>query len=176
MRQFSDKENGKWTIDLPVGTVLRVKAGSAGKFDLFSPEKKIDELPLQQLLYDNYGEFWELLWLIVEEDAERRGVTAVQFGKLVAAECLVAAQSAFFAEWHDFFQGLQRPDKAAVLEKMQKYQQKAMELVRAKMQDPRMAELDARTERQMQSSLEKSFSDLLASSEESTTGDTPGEN
>ena len=65
--------------------------------------------------------------------------------------------------WTDFFQKLQRPDKATVLEKLAKYNAKAVELVKAKLAEPEMAETGQRVEAKMQATLNTSFGNLQES-------------
>ncbi len=182
MKRFQDKENGQWSIDLTVGALLRVKEDSKDKFNLFEPEAPHGVLvpgekpvPLRQALWQDDAEFWELLWYIVEPDATKRSVNAKQFGELMAAKCLASAKLIFFDEWRDFFRELQRPDKAAALEKMAKYQGKALELVEAQLRDPQMAEIDQRVTAEMESKVRTLFGGLLDSLGESTLDPTPGE-
>lgn len=169
MKKFQDKNGGDWKIELTIGLVQRVKNESEGRFNLYEPGGKVGDVPLQQLLYDEPGDFWELLWYLVEPQATAKEIDASQFGELLAAECLISAQTAFFSEWRDFFQSLQRPDKAAALEKLVKFQIKARQLVELKLQDPRINELEKKTEERMQSTLNSAFSALLDSSESTPT-------
>lgn len=174
MRFFKDSSDSKWEISLPIGTVLRVKASSEGRFDLFEPWKDHGGKPLQEVLWENLGELYELLWYIVEPQAEAKRITAAQFGELVAADCLISARFAFFEEWRDFFHHLQRPNIAAALEKTVKYQAEMLKLVTAKLTDPKLAEVDAKVTAKMQSVLNKSFGDSLASLD-SILVDSPGD-
>jgi hypothetical protein len=72
---------------------------------------------LADKLIDDDAEFWELLWHLITPQAAERNITADQFGKLMAANCLADARRLFFEEWADFFRQLHRPDKAATVEK-----------------------------------------------------------
>ena len=38
LNQFKDTEANVWTIDLPIGTVLRVKRESEGRLNLLDPQ------------------------------------------------------------------------------------------------------------------------------------------
>ncbi|WP_254512853.1 hypothetical protein [Anatilimnocola floriformis] len=111
MHTFNDRHGGEWNIDLPFGEILRIKAKDS-RFDLLEPE--VGELGKR--LDNDLLLFWELLHIIVEEQATDRGVTAQDFGRLMAGNCLIAAQQAFFREWIDFFHHIQRPDVATALE------------------------------------------------------------
>src|SRR5262245_1606267 len=168
MREFQDKQGGRWTIDLSFGTILRVKGASSGRFNLIDPGPKLaDELARDELTC------WELLWHLVEPQARERQVTAEQFGLAMAADCLHQARRLLFEEWTDFFRQLRRPDKQAVVEKAAQYLAKAMELTLAKLASPEMAELDELIHSRMQASLNESFGRLRASLE-STPAASPG--
>jgi hypothetical protein len=127
MRTFKDKTGAEWLLDLTVGSVMRLRRADS-RFDLFDSNVKVGELPLSTALYDPVL-FWELLWHLVEPQAVTRGINAEAFGDLMAAECLIVAQTEFFGEWRDFFHGLQRQDHATALEKVAKYHAKALEMV-----------------------------------------------
>lgn len=159
MRTFHDQNGLPWTIDLVFGEVLRVKAAAEGKFNLLEPTDLADKL------VSDYAEFWELLWLLVAPEAAERKITAEQFGKLMAANCLAEARRLFFEEWADFFLQLHQPDKAAVVERIATYLAKAIALTTQKLQSPEMEQVDQAVERKMNSTLNKSFGELLASLE-----------
>ncbi len=173
MRTFTDKAGGKWAIELPIGTIIRVKADSGGKFDLFEPWK-VDGKSLTETLWEDLGEFFELLAYLVDDQLTERGITAADFGKLMAADCIILARLAFFDEWRDFFRDLQRPNVAAALEKTTAYQAKLLELVTKKMNDPRMTTLDQKMTTKMEALLNNSFGNSLDSLE-STLAVSPGD-
>ncbi|HJS06192.1 MAG TPA: hypothetical protein VJ809_00985, partial [Pirellulales bacterium] len=157
MNTFKDSQNNTWQIDLPFGTVLRVKAESEGKYNLLDPEH---ENLADRLAAHDFEALYELLWLILRPVAEERGIDAAKFGQLLAADCLLDARQVLWRVWTDFFQKLQRPDRATVLEKLAKYNAKALELVKAKISDKALANLDQRVEAKMAASLNRSFGDL----------------
>lgn len=168
MRDFQDKTKAPWQIDLTVGAAIRVHAASDKAFDLFDPSKD----DLAQKLIDDLPTFWQVLWLVVEPQAREKNVTAEQFGELMAADCIVKAQHQFFEEWRDFFQSLQQPHKAKVVETLATAQAKALELLREKIASPLLANLDGRISDKMKERLEKS-SGSLAESLDAILGPTP---
>ncbi|HEX5032860.1 MAG TPA: hypothetical protein VFW62_00145, partial [bacterium] len=101
--------------------------------------------------------------------------TLKEFGQLLAADCWPVARRVFFEAWVDFFQSLQRPAKALPLEKLAKYQAKALELVKAKLADQRLADLDPKVYAKMELALNKSFGDSLDLLESQTLALAPGE-
>jgi hypothetical protein len=128
MKTFKDKTGQPWELNLTAGLAMRVRREDE-RFDLFDSSKQVGGQPLSTALHD-FPTFFELLFLLVESQAKERGINAEQFGDLMAADCLVDARSAFFAEWRDFFQGLQLLDHAAAIEKLNKYNAEALELVK----------------------------------------------
>lgn len=170
MRTFEDKTGHKWRIDLTIGAVTRVKQASDGRFDLFDAGKN----NLAETLWVDLEQFWELLWLLVEPQAAAQSppVTATEFGEAMAAACLINARQAFFAEWTDFFQTLQRPDQALPLEKLKTYMDQALTAMREKAADPALAAIDAKVAQKIDRQLSSSFGNLLAELD-ATLGDTP---
>jgi len=169
MQTFKDSSGRSWEIDLPIGEVVRIRKASEGRFNLWEPAK--DDLASQ--LANEMPLFWELLWFVVEPQALAKNVTAEEFGKALAAECLYDSQKKFFSEWHDFFLRLQRPDLAAVVEKLAQYRAKALELVRAKLATGEMEQIDQKVEAKMHTILNEQFGKLRESLD-STLDRTPG--
>jgi hypothetical protein len=168
MRTFEDKNGHKWRIDLTIGAVTRVKQASDGRFDLFDAGKN----NLAEKLWTDLEMFWELLWLLVEPEASDHSQTAEQFGEAMAAACLINARQAFFAEWQDFFQTLQRPDQALPLEKLKTYMDQALTAMREKANDPALTKIDLKVKAKIDSQLSSSFGKLLAELN-ATLADTP---
>jgi hypothetical protein len=169
VKEFKDRDGNRWKIDLTFGTVLRVKSESEGRFNLLEPEH--DKLR-ERIAAHDFEALYELLWLIVRPQAEAKDIDAAKFGELMAADCLFDARQVLWGEWTDFFRQLQRPDQATVLEKLEKYNAKAMELVKAKLSEKALTDLDARVETEMATALNKSFGKLQESLE-STLGPSP---
>lgn len=152
MRQFTDSQNGKWTISLTIGTVMRVKGSTS--FNLFEPKDHCQPLSMDEAV------FFELLWHLVEPQAVERQINAEQFGQLIAADCLHEARRVFFEEWIDFFHHLHRPDKAAAVEKTAAYLAEAVALAEEKLKSPEMKALDGKLRSRMQETLNAEFGKL----------------
>lgn len=170
MTQFRDKNGREWSIDLTIGAVERVKRASrdAGReFDLYDPGGRFGEdgKKLQAVLWSDHSAFWELLWHLCEPQATAAGVTAEQFGDLMAARCLLDARRALWREWEDFFRQLQRPGEILVLERLRRYETKAVELAMESLTDPRLEEVDREVEQRMRTvakdGMDRAFSDGL---------------
>lgn len=169
MSTFQDKTGASWSIELPIGAVLRVKRESNGRFNLLDPTPLMDKLIGDEL------EFWELLWHLIEPQARQQQVSPEMFGDRLAADCLFAARRLFFLEWADFFRQLHRPDRAATVEKVAQYLAQAMELTLQKLASPEMRALDQQVELKIQRTLNDSFGELQASLA-SIPGPSPGGN
>lgn len=149
--RFKDRAGNEWTIELTIGTVERVRKTS--RFNLWEQAEpladepgqppKPNAKPLCEALYGNYPLLWELLWFLIEPQAEAQGVTAEAFGAAMGPEALVQAEQAFYREWQDFFLRLRRSDCSAVLQKMTTYREAAILALETRLQDPRVAEMDA---------------------------------
>jgi hypothetical protein len=175
MRDFQDSTGAKYAIALPVGEVLRVKRESDGRFNLLEPT----ENKLAERLVNGFEEFWELLAYLVTPQLTAAGIDAEEFGRRMEAEHVLKAQRKFIEEWTDFFQKLQRPDAALVLEKMSQYRAKAIEVLQARASDPKLKEADEVMERHLASMLNKLYGNLpgkLDSTLSAMLGDTPGDN
>lgn len=166
MRSFKDKTGVEWVIDLNIGTVQRVKSTSS--FNLYDVE-------LAEKVWSDFGEFFELLFLVIEPQAVARSVDAAVFGENLAANCLITAKDAFFEEWADFFQNLQQPDKAALLEKLMRMWRKALELTQAKLASDDMKKQDSRIEGFISQRLNAEYGKWEASLD-SILGHSPGDN
>ncbi len=175
MREFKDSRGGCWEIALPFGEVMRVKSASEGKFDLLEATKD----NLSERLNRNFAEFWEMLWHLLEPQARTKkpteeelklrpedqdaieGITAVEFGRRMASECIIDAHRKFFAEWADFFRGLQRMEMATALEVMVKINAKAIEETGKRIKEA-TKNLDARMEPKINQVLNTEFGNLEA--------------
>jgi|GEM_PF-6919298 len=162
MREFKDKESNTYKLDLTFGNVVRVKTASDGKFNLLEPEAIFrDEKPLCLALWEDPLEFYELLWHLVEPQATAKGIDAAKFGELMAADCIHTATLKFYESWREFFQSLQRPKLAIVLDKLIAYQAKALEQMN-KLAD-RFKVADSKMDAAMEAELNRAFGKLEAS-------------
>lgn len=174
MKQFNDKTGRAWQIDLTIGTVMRVRSADP-VFDLLDSSKDVDGRPLQVVLATELVQFWKLLWVIVEPQADAKGINAAAFGEAMAADCLIEAQIAFFAEWRDFFQSLRRPDAALAVETQAKAMTAAVKLVATKIANLDQTDLMKRIESQLEKRISGNFGKLQASLD-AIREDSPGDN
>jgi hypothetical protein len=174
LEKFLDKDNRVWRIDLCIGNVFHVRDGSQGKFNLLDPTHDVGGQPLQIVLATDLGEFWEMLWLLMEPQAKRDAVTAEQFGLAMAADCLVDAQAKFFDEWRVFFLSLHRPDAALSVESQAKMLATAVKLVTAKIQQINQPQLQQQMEAKVAQAVNAAYGNVRASLD-AILGPTPGD-
>lgn len=169
---FKDNRGEEWIVALPYGTVVRVRKESQGRFDLLEPFAT----DLQDRLRMDTVEFWELLQLLTEPQANARGISAAEFGERMASACVFDAQRAFFAEWVDFFRGSQRPDVAEGLAQIWTVHEKALAVLLDKVKESKQLQTAAtRTAEKIGQEMTRAF-DTLAQRCESIPSPTPGEN
>ena len=163
MKEFKDRDGRDWKIDLNIGNVFHVRTASEGRFDLLDPTHDVDGQKLQVLLFSDLVVFWEVLWLLVESQAKQQSVTPEDFGQSMAADCLVEAQSLFFAEWTVFFHSLRRPDAALSVESQAKIQMAAVKLVTAKVAQIDQAKLLRKIETNVATAVNRAYGTVQAS-------------
>ena len=97
----------EWKINLTVGTAIRVKDVDE-RFNLFEAEHPVEDKPLREVLDSDFALFWELLWVLLEPQAEKLGIDAVEFGERMANDCIVSAQMQFFRNGRIFSRACRR--------------------------------------------------------------------
>lgn len=163
MRRFTDNGGKSWTIELSVGAIGRVKSLSDGRFNLWEPDRLFsDGKSLQATLLLDFSTLAEVLWLLICQQAESASVTAEQFAESLGAEAILSARDAFFGEWRDFFQNLQRPDQAMSLEKTLAWVKVAQQKLAAAVTDERVVGLDRKVLNEMDQALKDSLGKLPA--------------
>lgn len=154
MRSFKDSGGNTWQIELPTGTLMRLRKSGVNLFETGELAAKI---------HRDLGEFYEVLWMLVESQATAKNITEEKFGQLMMPANLVLAQGEFFKEWADFFRDAQQPNVSMALEKLGAYQATALKLVQEKLGSQDMTDLDADLEAKMRETLNESFGNLRAS-------------
>ena len=160
MHKFSDRNGRQWSIDLTIGTVARVRKESGKRFDLLDPSSVVDGEKLSTVLDEDLATVYEVLWHIVEPQAVAAGITAEQFGESMAADCIIAAQAALFAEWLDFFRAVQRPDLATALDMLTTARTRLAKAVAARMSTIDVEATRAKMDSMIDRTLGQSFGGL----------------
>lgn len=171
MRRFTDSKDRAWTLDFSVGVFARVKSLSDNRFDLWQPDKQFSTDPtdkpvsLQANLLIDLSLLAEVLWLVICHQAEAADVDAEKFAEALSPVSILAARDAFFGEWRDFFQNLQRPDQAMSLEKTLAWMKAAEQKLAVAVTDQRVTNLDRKVRLEMDQAMNDSLGKLPASSE-----------
>lgn len=175
MKTFFDSQKMAWMIDLNFDTMTRVKAAGWNLLELDAKHKAESgqETTIQESLETDFFAVFEVLWLIVEPEAKKLGISAENFGQRMAADCLATAQGTLLEELADFFQKLQRFDVAKSLEKSRQIRLMAAKKIKNRLSE--VDTMDAEIERRIDGALNESFSTLRADLA-SSLGDLPGGN
>lgn len=102
---FKTKDGAEWDLTLDVGhlAALRTDAG----FDLTAAMKSGDALAMA--LFGDPETFAGVLWVIVREQAEKRGVDREAFYRVLGPQAVDAAADAFVQALVDFYHRRRAP-------------------------------------------------------------------
>lgn len=99
MKQFTDRTGRRWTLDINVEAVKRVRKLLA--VDLLKVLD--DKCELLRQLGTDLALLVDVLYALVQPEAAAAGVTDEEFGRAFSGDVIMAARDAFFAELTDFF-------------------------------------------------------------------------
>ena len=94
MQTFTDIHGHAWTVAVTIGTVKRVKARLG--IDMFDTDSFMKQMQDFIMLCD-------LLYVICQDEAEKRGITDEQFGCSLAGQVLRDAREALMEAYMAFF-------------------------------------------------------------------------
>lgn len=112
MRTFKDSEGREWAIAINVATARRVKDLAGVDLLSASDGKLLHELADDPMLLAN------VLWAIVQPQAQSRNVSDEQFGEALSGESIDKATTALLQELVDFFPAHRRGPMQAALGKL----------------------------------------------------------
>lgn len=123
MATFTDNKNRSWPIEVDTLVIRRVAS-------------RLDGLRIDRLYEDGAKGMFELvgdplrlcdlLWVLVEPEAVKRGISDEEFGRALAGDALDAAAVAFQGALADFFPSQRRTVLTALLAKGQELQTAAV--------------------------------------------------
>jgi hypothetical protein len=119
MQTFSDKNGDSWEIELTVGIMEEVK--DALDIDLLDPVGEDSQLivDLSPVMPENIKRFCDLIYFLCKEQCDSKSFTdKKEFTRLLDSKTIKSAYDAFFKEWQDFFQSLDRMDIAEAMMKI----------------------------------------------------------
>lgn len=97
MPKFTDTAGREWPVALNVATVKRIRDGAG--LDVL---KLAEQKTLVQLL-DDPCKLAEVLWCVIEPEANKREISPEDFGSALAGDCLEAATDCLLEALCDFF-------------------------------------------------------------------------
>lgn len=121
MKEFTDSTGRKWTVEINVAIVKRIK--SSLQIDLLDVlgDNLIDRLSSDPIL------LCDLLYVTCKDQADAEGITDEQFGKAMAGDAIDGATEAFLNELVDFFPKGRRGAMRKVLDKTTALQARAIQ-------------------------------------------------
>lgn len=92
---FADTAGRKWVVSVTVADLKRVRQET---------DVELGKLPVDKLaeLMADPERFVDVLWVLVQDQAAKVGVTPEQFGRSLGGDALEAADRAFWRAWADF--------------------------------------------------------------------------
>jgi len=129
MHAFTDKAGVSWEIELTVGICEEVQDRLG--IDLLDPLSEDSQLmvDLSPVKADNIRKFCKLLEVLCEDQYKAQEITVTQFAKVLNSATIKSAYEAFFLEWQDFFQSLDRKDMAEAMEKIREVMKEGVQRV-----------------------------------------------
>lgn len=140
----------KWRVELDIGTARRLSKDI--EWDIWNQDNlnvlfKAEEIETQI----------NILWVIIEEQAQTRNIDEAEFAKRLGGEADVAAHNALVEAIRDFFQGRGAVELARAVEKQEEMVQKAHRKAETKITekaDGLDAQIDARMNQAINDALE----------------------
>lgn len=102
MRSFQDVKDQTWELAITVGAIKRVRAHFPD-VDLMKPGPEIWDRLGSDLIFA-----CDLVYVLVKPEADRQGISDVEFGERLAGDGIILAVNALLQEWTDFFQRTER--------------------------------------------------------------------
>lgn len=102
MKTFKDIKDDMWTISITVDSVIRIR--SELKLDMLD----ITEGGLIMALADDQIKFFQMLWILCEEEVEKKNMGEEDFAKRFNGDTIELAMTAFTEALIDFFQPAKR--------------------------------------------------------------------
>ena len=116
MKTFTDVAGRIWSIDITVDAIRRVQGLCNINLADLTASGSGDQ-PLLTRLETDIVLLCDVIFSLVQPQAERQGVTDVDFGRSLGGEGIAQAHDAFWEELRDFFQKLRRHDQARAIDK-----------------------------------------------------------
>ena len=132
MKTFNDNTGNTWSIPINVGTIKRVRSLLDVNL-LDAVEGKL----LEQLIHDPIL-LCDIIYVVCEPDATKRGVSDDEFGHAMAGDAIDAATTALLEELVDFFPNGKRQILNKALAKLRTFETKALAAADKRLDDPEL--------------------------------------
>ena len=123
MHTFQDTQGRTWSVSINVDTIRRVRSRLSINLSDAMDGKLVERLSADPVL------LCDLLFVMVQPEAEAKNVTDEDFGRALGGDVLDFASTALLEELVDFFPSGKRTLFRKVLEKFRKLQGIALQMV-----------------------------------------------
>ena len=130
MKTFVDSASRSWTLSMTIDSIKRVR--DLLGINLVEPES--GEPPLITRLGTDVVLLCDVIYALVKPQADKLGITDVEFAAALGGDAILNAQNAFYEELVDFFLKCGRPDRSKAVAAQQKMIQLAVERVKLKIE------------------------------------------
>ena len=155
MHKFTDDMEREWKIIL--NTTIMEEISDGLDIDLFEPIKEGGENVLTKIApisKENIARFVNMLFMICEAQCKDQSITPKLFGQGLGGIGLKSATTAFYEEWMDFFQCLDRTDLVEAIAKFQGTIRELTTMVAEKIKSVTMEEVKEEMKRKLNSGSE----------------------
>ena len=140
MKVFKDAVGREWTVEVNVQSIKRVR----GLLDVDLMDAVGGDL-IERLLGDPVL-LCDVVYCLCKPEADERGISDEEFGRAMAGDAIESATGALLEELVDFFPPKKRALLRKAMDKLERFQDAAIELAHKKLDDP---ELEARLETEL---------------------------
>ena len=140
MKVFKDAAGREWTVEINVQAIKRVR----GLIDVDLMDAVGGDL-IERLLGDPVL-LCDVVYCLCKPEADERGISDEEFGRAMAGDAIESATGALLEELVDFFPPKKRALLRKAMDKLERFQDAAIELAHKKLDDP---ELEARLETEL---------------------------
>jgi len=134
MKSFKDMSGRTWSIAITVGSLRRVR----GLCDIDLTDAISDHGKLIDRLSSDPILLCDVIFAICKPEADKLSISDEDFGAAMAGDAIEHATAALLDDLVDFFPGPKRAVLHRAMQKLKTYQNKALELVALKLDDPAM--------------------------------------
>lgn len=152
MEKFNDAKGNEWVIKINIGTAMQVRDRIG--VDILQPEKGTPPLATE-LKSDTYL-LPKILFVLLENQCEQRGLTDKDMYEYFSGTVLQGAENAFWKELTHFFSENGRMDRAKLINRIQAIEQASIKAFINKAKDKTEDEMIQFMEKRIEEEREQS--------------------